>query len=137
MRKINFVIVAALAFLFMGCSHLTIKQVNIRPLPAQIIKPNEPIAVMPFEAESAFSNLGSQLSDEIIVELFENAPQLKIIPGTIVRNYLTNANLGVSGLPDVHAIHSIKEGVRCRYLLTGNLYTTLGDVKYTTTYTSR
>lgn len=137
MRNIYFVSVVALAAVAIGCSPALVNRTEVRTRPAVIIKPGEPIAIMPFETESVLSNLGSQLSDEIIVELFENAPQLKIVPGTIVKNYLANANLGIAGLPDVHSIHSIKEGVRCRYLLTGNLYTSIGDVRFTTSYSSR
>ena len=137
MRNIYFVSVVALAAVAIGCSPALVNRTEVRTRPAVIIKPGEPIAIMPFETESVLSNLGSQLSDEIIVELFENAPQLKIVPGTVVKNYLAHTNIGVAGLPDAHSIHNIKEGVRCRYLLTGNLYTSIGDVRFTTTYSSR
>ena len=137
MRNIYFISVAMLASLVIGCSPVLVDRAEVRTRPAFIIKPGEPIAIMPFETESVLSNLGSQLSDEIIVELFENAPQLKIVPGTVVKNYLAHTNIGVAGLPDAHSIHNIKEGVRCRYLLTGNLYTSIGDVRFTTTYSSR
>lgn len=105
--------------------------------PAFIIKSNEPIAVMPFEAESALSNLGAQLSDEVIVNLLEHAPDLKIIPATVVRNYMLSASLNTGGLPDMHTIHSLKTGLQCRYLLTGNLFTQLGNVNYTASYSNR
>jgi TolB-like protein len=108
-----------------------------QPLPASIMKPNEPIAIMPFEAESAPSNLGGQVSDEVIVNLLEHSPGLKIIPATLVRNYLLNANLSSIGIPDMHTIHNLQQGLKCRYLLTGNLYTSIGEVKYTVTYTNR
>lgn len=105
--------------------------------PAFIIKSNEPIAIMPFETESALSNLGGQLSDEVIVNLLEHAPDLKIIPATVVRNYLLSTSLNVTGLPDMHTIHSLKDGLQCKYLLTGNLFTHLGDVNYTAAYSNR
>jgi TolB-like protein len=105
--------------------------------PVFIIKPNEPIAIMPFETESALSNLGGQVSDEVIVNLLEHVPKMRIIPATVVRNYLLSTNLGVGGIPDMHTIHSLKEGLKCRYLLTGNLYTSIGEVKYTNTYSNR
>lgn len=108
-----------------------------QPLPSSIMKPNEPIAIMPFETESALSNLGGQVSDEVIVNLLEHSPGMKIIPATIVRNYLAQTSLGVAGIPDMHTIHNLKQGLNCRYLLTGNLYTSIGEVKYTTTYTNR
>ena len=134
--KESFVVLLALAIA--GCSasqYATNKKE--RPVPAAIIKPNEPLAVMPFETESALSNLGGQVSDEVIVNLIEHAPDLKIMPATVVRNYLLNANLGVGGIPDMHTIHSLKEGLKCRYLLTGNLYTSIGEVRYTANYTNR
>jgi TolB-like protein len=92
---------------------------------------------MPFETENALSNLGGHLSDELIVQLFEQAPNIKIIPGTIVRNYLQAAGLSPAGLLDEHAIHNLKGGLKCRYLLTGNLYTSIGDVRYTQSYSNR
>lgn len=101
------------------------------------LKPGVPIAVMPFETENALSNLGSHLSDEIIAELVERFPNLKIIPGTIVRNYLQTAGLAPSGLPDEHSIHHLKDSLRCRYLLTGNLYQSIGEVRYTQTNSTR
>ncbi|MEK6569724.1 MAG: hypothetical protein AABZ61_00015 [Bacteroidota bacterium] len=118
-----------------GSSLVTKKVEQVRP--AFIIKSNEPIAIMPFETESALSNFGGQLSDEIIVNILEHAPRLKLIPATVVRNYLLNANLGISGLPDAHTIHNLREGLKCRYLLTGNLYTSIGEVRYTQSYSSR
>lgn len=122
---------------FAGCATSDSLTRTEQPLPRLIIKPGEPIAIMPFETESALSNLGGQLSDEVIVNLLENAPNMKIIPATVVRNYLLSANLGVSGIPDMHTIHSLKDGLKCRYLLTGNLYTAIGEVRYTATYTNR
>lgn len=137
MKQICLGAVLVVLAVIMGCSPAFVSRGDELSRPAFIIKPNEPIAIMPFETESALSNLGGQLADELIVNLFENAPRLKIIPATVVKNYLLTANLGVSGIPDMHAIHSVKEGVRCRYLLTGNLYTSMGDVKFTTTISNR
>ncbi len=55
----------------------------------------------------------------------------------MVRNYLLNVNLNVGGTPDMTTIQHLKEKLNCRYLLTGNLYTAIGDVRYTTTFTNR
>lgn len=127
-----------LGLILVGCSTTGLStRKKEQPSPSFIIKPNEPIAIMPFETENALSNLGGQVSDEVIVNLLEYAPDLKIIPAIVVRNYLLNANLGATGLPDMHTIHSLQQGLRCRYLLTGNLYTSIGEVRYTTTYTNR
>ncbi|MEW6061137.1 MAG: hypothetical protein AB1600_04260 [Bacteroidota bacterium] len=120
-----------------GCITTTASRNTDTASPSFFIKPNEPIAIMPFETESALSNLGGQVSDEVIVNLFEHAPNLKIIPATVVRNYMANASLGVNGIPDMHTIHNIQQGLKCRYLLTGNLYVSLGDVRYTQTYSNR
>lgn len=134
------IICTGLMFLFgmtlVGCSSTMAKrQEQIKP--AFTIQPNEPIAIMPFETENALSNLGGQVSDEVIVNLLEHAPDLKIIPATVVRNYLLSANLNVGGIPDMHAIHNLQQGLKCRYLLTGNLYTSFGDVNYTSSYSNR
>ena len=120
-----------------GCVSGGISRKTDQPLPANTIKINEPIAIMPFETESALSNLGGQVSDEVIVNLLEHSPRMKIIPATVVRNYLASATLGVAGIPDMHTIHNLQQGLKCRYLLTGNLYTSIGEVKYTATYTNR
>ncbi len=133
--KSSLPVLAVLAFA--GCMSTGVSRKTDQPLPAFIIKPNEPIAVMPFETESALSNLGGQVSDEVIVNLLEHSPGMKIIPATVVRNYLASATLGVSGIPDMHTIHNLQQGLKCRYLLTGNLYTSIGEVKYTATYTNR
>lgn len=129
------VILLGMSLISCGSTLATKKIDQIKP--AFIIQPNEPIAVMPFETESTLSNLGGQVSDEVIVNLLEHAPDLKIIPATVVRNYLLNANLGIGDIPDMHTIHNLKQGLQCRYLLTGNLYTSLGDVRYTATYSNR
>lgn len=105
--------------------------------PSNILKPNEVLAILPFETESALSNLGGQLSDQAIVYLLENSPNTKIIPGSIVRNYFLTNNLATTGIPDMHSIHSLQQGLKCRYLLTGNLYTSIGDVRYTQNYSNR
>lgn len=128
---------AVFALTFAGCVSTGVSRKIDQPFPAMFIKPNEPIAVMPFETESALSNLGGQVSDEVIVNILEHSPELKIIPATVVRNVLLNQSLGADGIPDMHTIHSLKEGLKCRYLLTGNLYTSTGEVRYTSTYTNR
>lgn len=126
-----------LALALAGCVSAGVSRKTGQNLPALIMKPNEPLAVMPFETENAFSNLGGQVSDEVIVVLLEHRPDLKILPASVTRNYLATANLGVSGIPDLHTMHKLKEGLNCRYLLTGNLYTSIGEVQYTAAYTNR
>lgn len=120
-----------------GCGTTSTTKRLAQISPSTIIKPGEPIAIMPFETENALSNLGGQVSDEVIVGLLENSPKMKIIPATVVRNYLLANNLGVSGIPDMHTIHGLKQGLQCRYLLTGNLFTSIGEVKYTSSYSNR
>lgn len=134
--NIGLTVLLALALASCGVTTLSTKRTE-QPLPSSIMKPNEPIAIMPFETESALSNLGGQVSDEVIVNLLEHSPGMKIIPATIVRNYLAQTSLGVAGIPDMHTIHNLQQGLKCRYLLTGNLYTSIGEVKYTSTYTNR
>ncbi len=129
------VILLGMAFAGCGSTRVTKKIEQIKP--AFIIKPNESIAIMPFQAESVLSNLGSQVSDEVIVNLLEHVPDLKIFPATVVRNYLLNVNLNVGGIPDMNTIYNLKEKLKCRYLLTGNLYTAIGEVRYATTFTNR
>lgn len=101
------------------------------------IKPGEPIAIMPFETENALSNLGGLVSDEITANLLENVKGLKIIPTTVTRSLLQSMNTPVSGIPDYHTIHSLSKGLQCRYLLTGNFYSSVGEIRYTNSYTSR
>jgi len=115
-----------------GCaSRQAIKQAPT--LPAYLIKLNEPIAVMPFETESVLSNLGALVSDEVIVNLLQYRPELKIVHAPVVRNYLLNTG----GQSDIQKIRSLPTGVQCRYLLTGNLFTQLGNVNYTAALTNR
>ena len=61
-----------------------------------------------------------------------DSARLKVIPATVVRSYPGTSNLLATGLPDVHAIHNLKDGLRCRYLRTGNLCASIGE-----TYTNR
>ncbi len=131
------IVPALSAIALAGCMSTGVSRKTEQQLPAIIIKPNEPIAAMPFETESALSNLGGQVSDQVIVNLLEHSPKMKIIPATVVRNYLASTGVGVGGIPDMHTIHSLQQGLKCRYLLTGNLYTSIGEVKYTATYTNR
>lgn len=120
-----------------GCSAPLLQRGRAEARLVDWLLPGEPIAVLPFETESALSNFGGQLSDEIIANLLETFPDMKIIPAPAVRNYLLQANLGAVGLPDAHAMHQMKEGLRCKYLLTGNLYTSIGVVQYTQAYADR
>lgn len=103
---------------------------------SSIIKPGESLAIMPFESENALSNLGGLISDEVTANLVENAPYIKIIPTSVTRSFLLTSNTTVSGIPDMHSIHSLKEGLKCRYLLTGNFYSSIGEVKYSNTFTN-
>jgi hypothetical protein len=64
---------------------------------------------MPFESENALSNLGGLISDEVTVNLVENVPGIKIIPTSVTRNFLLNSSTPVSGIPDLHSIHSLKK----------------------------
>jgi TolB-like protein len=102
-------------------------------LPAFLIQPNESIAVMPFETESALSNLGAQVSDEVIVNLLQFRPELKIVHAPVVRNYLLNTG----GQSDIQKIQGLPAGLQCRYLLTGNLFTQLGNVNYPAAFNYR
>jgi len=97
-------------------------------LPAFLIKSNESIAVMPFETESALSNLGAQVSGEVIVNLLHYRPELKIVHAPVVRNYLLNTG----GQSDIQKIQSLPAGLQCRYLLTGNLFTNNSNTTYQT-----
>jgi TolB-like protein len=133
----NSILVVFMALSFLSCASSISTKYREQISPAFIVKPGEPIAIMPFETESALSNLGGQVSDEVIVNLLEYKSDLKIIPATVVRNYLLSTNLGTNGIPDMHTIHNLQQGLKCRYLLTGNLYTSIGEVRYTATYTNR
>jgi hypothetical protein len=77
------------------------------------------------------------VSDEVIVNLLQYRPELKIIHASVTQNYMVNAGLNVGGLPDIQKIQSLKAGLQCRYLLTGNLFTQLGNVNYTSTFANR
>lgn len=135
---VHTMLVVVLGFVLVGCATSGfVSSAKKRPLGVSFMTPNAPIAIMPFESENALSNLGGQVSDEVIINLLDQAPDLKIIPATVVRNYLLNANVGIGGIPDMHSIHSLKDGLRCRYLLTGNVYTSIGEVRYTSSYTNR
>lgn len=120
-----------------SCSGLKVKRSDSGLNLSSIIKPGEPIAVMPFESENALSNLGGLISDEVTANLLENVPNIKIVPTSVTRSFLLTANIPVNGIPDFHSIHSIKEGLKCRYLLTGNFYSSIGVVQYTSTYSNR
>lgn len=120
-----------------SCSPLQVKSSVAGINLSAYIKPGEPLAIMPFETESALSNLGGLVSDEITVNLLENVKNIKIIPTTITRSFLQNSNLSVSGIPDYHTVHSISQGLKCRYLLAGNFFSSIGEVRYTSTYSSR
>lgn len=141
-KRYEFIIAMLSALIFAtilnGCSALRIKNnssggVNL----SSYVKPSEPIAIMPFETESALSNLGGLVSDEITTNLLENVKDIKIIPTTITRNFLQTMSSPVSGIPDYHTIHSLSKGLKCRYLLTGNFYSSVGDIRYTNSYTTR
>jgi len=133
-------VAAALALsgtIITGCGSSLQQRASEPAKPTFIVQAREPIAIMPFETESALSNLGGQLSDEVIVNLLQHAPELRIVPTSVVRSFLAGANLPVGGMPDAHSIHQLKEGLRCRYLLTGNLYTSIGEVQYSESYRNR
>lgn len=136
-RHLSIGLLILLTAIFAGCVSTGLSRKTEQTLPAFIIKPNEPVAVMPFETENALSNLGGQVSDDVIVNLLEHSPNMKIIPAIVVRNYLAGASLGVGGIPDMHTIHNLQQGLKCRYLLTGNLYTSIRDVRYTQEYSNR
>ena len=138
MKWIGYLIaVSVVAIVFISCAGGESASREEQTMPAFFVKPTEPIAVMPFETENALSNLGTQLSDEVIVNLLEHNPGTKIIPAAIVRTFLQNNAISPAGFPDAHAVHSVSQGLKCKYLLTGNLYTSFGDVNYTPTYTNR
>jgi TolB-like protein len=142
MSRYEFIVPMFLTLIFAiilnGCSALKIRSnssggVNL----SSYIKPGEPIAIMPFETESALSNLGGLVSDEITTNLLENVSSIKIIPTTVTRNFLQTMSSPVSGIPDYHTIHTLSKGLKCRYLLTGNFYSSVGDVRYSNSYTTR
>lgn len=136
--KKNILILAIFSFLLLaGCTRYSIRTNDRQPLPVTFIKPGAKIAILPFETESALSNLGTQVSDELTAFLLENTNNIKIVSPPNVQRFLVNSNIISSGIPDMHTLHSIKEGLKCDYVLTGNLYTSIGDVRYSATFTNR
>jgi len=133
--KIIFPIMTSISLISCSVSYLNKRDLSFDL--SSIIKPGEPIAIMPFESENALSNLGGLISDEVTANLLENVPNIKIIPTSVTRSFLLSANIPVNGIPDFHSIHSLKEGLKCRYLLTGNFYSSIGVVQYTSTYSNR
>ena len=133
--KIIFPIMTSISLISCSVSYLNKRDLSFDL--SSIIKPGEPIAIMPFESENALSNLGGLISDEVTANLLENVPNIKIIPTSVTRSFLLSANIPVNGIPDFHSIHSLKEGLKCRYLLTGNFYSSIGVVQYTSTYANR
>lgn len=118
-----------------GCG--TTSNMRDLPKPADFMQRDERIAIVPFEVQEVLSNLGAQLSDEVTINILKHAPDLQIAPANQVKSFLQAVGLVATGLPDEHTIHKVKEGLKCKYMLTGNLYTSLGDVRYTQTYTTR
>ena len=133
--KIIFLILTSVSLISCSVSYVNKRDLSFNL--SSIIKPGEPIAIMPFESENALSNLGGLISDEVTANLLENVPKIKIVPTSVTRSFLLTANIPVNGIPDFHSIHSIKEGLKCRYLLTGNFYFSIGAVQYTSTYSNR
>jgi len=133
--KIIFLMLASISLT--SCSVSNVNKRDFSSSLSSIIKPGEPIAIMPFESENALSNLGGLISDEVTANLLENVPKIKIVPTSVTRSFLLTANIPVNGIPDFHSIHSIKEGLKCRYLLTGNFYSSIGVIQYTSTYSNR
>ncbi|HAB51651.1 MAG: hypothetical protein A2455_11915 [Ignavibacteria bacterium RIFOXYC2_FULL_35_16] len=133
--KIIFLMLASISLT--SCSVSNVNKRDFSSSLSSIIKPGEPIAIMPFESENALSNLGGLISDEVTANLLENVPNIKIVPTSVTRSFLLTANIPVNGIPDFHSIHSIKEGLKCRYLLTGNFYSSIGVIQYTSTYSNR
>jgi len=136
-RIIIATILSPAIFLLVGCASSGGSNSAKEFSPRIYFESGETISIMPFETESALSNLGGQLSDEVTAELLAIDPKLKIVPASVTTNFLASNGLVVGGLPSEHAVHQVREGLKCRYLLTGNLYTSLGEIKYTALYSSR
>ncbi len=137
-KYLHFLLLPAI-LIFSSCSSIklskssSIESINL----ANYIKQGEPLAIMPFETDNALSNLGSLVSDEVTANLLENIKGIKIIPTSITRGILQTIGTPINGIPDYHTIHSLSKGLKCRYLLTGNFYSSIGDVRYTNSSVSR
>lgn len=136
LKTVTFLLVL-MSISFSSCAVSNVKITRQSFKLSSIIKPGESLAIMPFESQDALSNLGGLLSDEVTANLIENVPGIKIIPTSVTRSFLLNSNTAISGIPDLHSIHSLKEGLKCRYLLTGNFYSSIGDVQYTSSFSNR
>lgn len=137
-KYLPFLVLPAI-LIFSSCSSIklskssSIESINL----ANYIKQGEPLAIMPFETDNALSNLGSLVSDEVTANLIEYIKGIKIIPTSISRGLLQTIGTPINGIPDYHTIHSLSKGLKCRYLLTGNFYSSIGDVRYTNSSVSR
>lgn len=137
-KYLPFLVLPAI-LIFSGCSSIklnksaSVDSINL----SNYIKHGEPLAIMPFETDNALSNLGSLVSDEVTANLLENIKGIKIIPTSISRGLLQTIGTPINGIPDYHTIHSLSKGLKCRYLLTGNFYSSIGDVRYTNSSVSR
>lgn len=89
------------------------------------------IAILPFETESFLSTIGHQLSDEIMVSLLENAPEVQLVERGRIDSLLQEQQLVRSGYLSVDSAVAVGKLLGVRGIVTGSVTASIGDIQPT------
>jgi TolB-like protein len=89
------------------------------------------IAILPFETESFLSTIGHQLSDEIMVSLLENAPEVQLVERGRIDSLLQEQQLVRSGYLSVDSAVAVGKLLGVKGIVTGSVTASIGDIQPT------
>jgi TolB-like protein len=89
------------------------------------------LAVLPFTTDSAFSTIGNQLADEIILNLLKQAPALEIMERTRIDMLLQEQNLARQGITTPESAVSVGRLMGVQAIITGSITLSIGEIRPT------
>jgi TolB-like protein len=89
------------------------------------------LAILPFQTESFDSTVGSQMADEVVIALLQNAPDIEVMERARVDAVLQEHSLSQSNLIDPRTALAVGKLLGVQALLTGSVTISIGNIQPT------
>ncbi len=108
-----------------GCAQRVLVQ------PAVDLERYHRVAVLPFTTDSYLSTLGTQLADEIVVDLLRHAPQVEVMERARVDALIREQSLARGGYLDPQTAVSLGRLLGVQGLVMGSISLSVGNIRPT------
>jgi TolB-like protein len=108
-----------------GCAHLEMVP------PSVDVAAYHRIAVLPFASDSYFSTVGTELTDEVVVDLLKHAPGIEVMERARVDALLQEQSLARGGVLDPQTAVGLGKMLGVQGLVMGSISLAIGNIRPT------